>query len=40
MRTTNDLYKEIAEWQNKAHEAFSYIRELQEEIKELKEQIE
>ena len=29
-RTTEDLCKEIAEWKNKAHEAFSYIRELQE----------
>lgn len=37
MRITDDLCKEIAEWKNKAHEAFSYIRELQEEIKELKE---
>ena len=37
MRTTDDLYKEIAEWKNKAHEAFSYIRELQKEIEKLKD---
>jgi len=36
-RTTDDLYKEITEWKNKAHEAFSYIRELQKKIEKLKD---
>ena len=38
-REIEDLYREIVEWKNKAHEAFSHIRELKQEIETLKSKL-